>query len=139
MNAYRWEELREGLAHEFEAELTQAMIEDFRRLSGDENPLHVDNNFASAAGFAQPVAYGMLTSSLYSRLVGMYLPGRYCLLHGIDIDFVSPAFAGDKLSVSGKITYLNQAYRRAEIRAAIHNGRGELISKAKIRIGVHEH
>ena len=89
--------------------------------------------------FAQPVAYGMLTSSLYSRLVGMYLPGRYCLLHGIDIDFVSPAFAGDKLSVSGRITYLNQAYRRAEIRAAIHNGRGELISKAKIRIGVHEH
>src|SRR5690348_11949178 len=109
MNAYRWEELREGLSYEFEAELTAAMMEEFRHLSGDENPLHVDGEFARQAGFPGPVAYGMLTSSLYSRLVGMYLPGRYCLLHGIDIDFVSPAFAGEQLRVSGKITHLNQA------------------------------
>jgi len=139
MNAYRWEELTEGLAAEFEVELTQSMLDDFAGLSGDDNPLHTNDEFAERAGFPKTVAHGMLTSAFYSRLAGVHLPGKYCLLHGIDLEFVKPAFAGDRLHISGKITYLNQAYRRAEIKAQIHNAQGELISRAKIRVGLHEH
>lgn len=139
MNAYQWNELHEGLSHEFEAELTQSMIEDFVRLSGDNNPLHTDPEFAQKAGFRTAVAHGMLTSALYSRLVGIYLPGRYWILHGIDLDFVKPAFVGDCLRVSGAVTYLNQAFRRVEMKATIYNQHGHLISRAKIRVGLHEH
>jgi len=139
MNAYRWADLAEGLSAEFEVELTRAMLDDFVQLSGDDNPLHTDDEFAKRAGFAGVVAHGMLTSALYSRLAGVHLPGKFCLLHGIDLEFVKPSFAGDRLRVSGKIIYLNQAYQRAEIKAQIQNGKGELISKAKIRVGLHEH
>lgn len=139
MNAYRWSELREGLSEEFEAELTPLMLQDFLRISGDHNPLHADPEFARHAGFRDVVAPGMLVASLYSQLVGVYLPGRYCLLHGIDLDFVKPAFAGDRLRVFGQICHLNQAYRRAELKATIHGTNGELISKAKIRVGLNEH
>jgi 3-hydroxybutyryl-CoA dehydratase len=139
MNSYRWDELSEGLSHEFEAQLTQSMLTDFLELSGDQNPLHTDTEFARHAGFRDIVAYGMLTSALYSTLVGVYLPGRYCLLQGIDVDFVNPAFLGDHLRVAGSISYLNQAYHRAEVKASIHNGDSQLISRAKIRVGVHEH
>lgn len=138
MNEYQWRDLREGLSHEFEAELTQSMVDDFIRLSGDQNPLHTDIEFAKHAGFPSTVAHGLLTSALYSRLVGCYLPGRYCFLHGIDLDFVKPAFVGDRLRVSGAVIHLNEAYRRVEIRATIHNNRGDLISRAKIRVGLHE-
>lgn len=139
MNAYRWEELHEGLSQEFQAELTASMMEDFLRMSGDYNPLHTDIEFAHQAGFRSVVVYGMLTSIFYSRLIGVYLPGQYSLLHGIDLEFVSPAFVGDRLRVSGKVIYLNQAYRRAEIRGMIHGEQGTLISKAKIRVGLLEH
>ena len=139
MNSYRWDELSEGLSHEFEVQLTQSMQQDFLELSGDQNPLHTDGKFAKHAGFRDVVAYGMLTSALYSTLVGVYLPGRYCLLQGIDLDFVNPAFLEDRLRVAGSISYLNQAYRRAEVKASIRNGDGQLISRAKIRVGVHEH
>jgi 3-hydroxybutyryl-CoA dehydratase len=139
MNSYRWDELSEGLSHEFEVQLTQSMQTDFLELSGDQNPLHTDSQFARHAGFRDVIAYGMLTSALYSTLVGVYLPGRYCLLQGIDVDFVNPAFLGDHLRVAGSISYLNQAYHRAEVKASIHNGDGQLISRAKIRVGVHGH
>ena len=138
MNAYRWSELRAGLAYSFEVELTPAMMQQFLELSGDTNPLHLDRSFAKEAGFQDVVAYGMLTSALYSRLVGVYLPGRYALLQGIDVDFSKPAFVGDSLTVKGEITYLNEAYRRVEIKATIENGK-DVISKARIRVGVHEH
>lgn len=44
------------------------MMEDFRQISGDENPLHVSDDFACQNGFPRRVVYGMLTSLLYSCL-----------------------------------------------------------------------
>lgn len=138
MNAYRWEDLREGLSHEFEVTLTETMLRQFAEFSGDNNPLHADIEFARQAGYQNVLAHGMLTSSFYSRLVGVYLPGRFALLHGMDLDFVHPAFAGDQLLVSGAIAHLSSAYRRVEVKATICTTRNQLISKAKIRVGVHE-
>jgi acyl dehydratase len=70
--------------------------------------------------------------------VGVHLPGRYALLHGIDLDFVSPAFAGDALRVSGEVTYLTDAYRRIELRGRIRRAADDaVVSKAKIRVGLH--
>jgi 3-hydroxybutyryl-CoA dehydratase len=137
MNEYRWEDLRVGLRHEFDVTLTDEMMRTFHALSGDGNPLHIDPAFAEKAGFPGPVAFGMLTSAFYSRLVGVHLPGRYALLQGIDLDFVSPAFVGTSLRVSGEISYLTDAYRRIEMRGRIVDALGKVVSKAKIRVGLH--
>jgi len=137
MNEYRWEQLAVGLRHEFEVTITDDMMSAFAALSGDRNPLHVDAAYAARAGFRGPVAFGLLTSAFYSQLVGVHLPGRLALLHGIDVDFVSPAFPGDVLRVSGEITFLTDAYQRIEMRGRIVNQDGKLVSKAKIRVGLH--
>jgi acyl dehydratase len=78
-----------------------------------------------------------MTSSLYSTLVGVYLPGKYALLQGIDIDFNSPVFAGDKLIVQGEIVFLSEAYKRLEVKASIRKEDRKLVSKAVIRAGFH--
>lgn len=138
MNAYRWSELHPGLTHSFAVEVTPAMMQNFLALSDDTNPLHLDREFATESGFREVVAYGMLTSALYSRLVGVYLPGRFCLLHGIQVDFSNPAYVGDQLTVRGEIAYLNEAFRRIEIKASIQTD-SQVISKAKIKVGLNEH
>jgi 3-hydroxybutyryl-CoA dehydratase len=138
MNEYRWEELTVGLKHEFEATLTEEMAQEFARISGDVNPLHVDRVYAESAGYPGPVLFGMLTSSLYSTLVGVYLPGKYALLEGIDLDFNSPVFAGEKLTISGEIVFISRSYRRMEIKANIRKENRKLVSKALIRVGMHD-
>jgi len=138
MKDYRWEDLRLGMRAQFEVPLTAEMMTAFAAISGDLNPLHRDEDYARQKGFPGRVAFGMLTSSLYSRLVGMYLPGKRALLQGIDLEFKGPAYIGDVLSVSGEVTYLNEAYRRVELKGQIVNQAGQLISTAKIRVGVHE-
>jgi len=132
---YTWNDLHVGLRHEFEASFTAQSASIFAALSGDMNPLHVDEAYAVSAGFPAPVLFGMLTSSLYSRLVGIYLPGKYGLLQGIDLDFSSPSYAGDQLRVAGEITHMTEAYQRFEIKATIRRSDGKLISKATIRVG----
>jgi 3-hydroxybutyryl-CoA dehydratase len=136
MNDYGWDDLAVGMSAQFETEVTPEHMTAFADLSGDFNPLHTDDKFARAAGFPGRVVFGMLTSSFYSRLVGVYLPGKRALLDGIDLEFKSPAFIGDRLTVSGEISFLNDSYHRCEIKARIRDKEGKLISKATIRAGV---
>jgi 3-hydroxybutyryl-CoA dehydratase len=137
MKQYKWEDIHVGLKHEFEAVFTTEDVKVFAALSGDMNPLHTDQVYALEAGFPDPVLFGMLTASLYSRLVGMYLPGKFALLQGIDLDFSTPAHAGEPLRVAGEVVFMNEAYRRFEIKATIRKDDRKLVSKARIRVGFH--
>ena len=138
MNEYAWEDLRVGLKFGFDAVFTAGDAEAFQRLSGDINPLHVDPAHAAAHGFSSAVLFGMLTSSLYSRLIGVYLPGKYALLQGIDIDFNSPCHAEEPLRCEGEVIFMSEAFRRFEVKATIRKANRQLVSKATIRVGFHE-
>ena len=116
--------------------ITQDMMNSFREISGDTNPLHNDSQFAKSRGYDSCVVYGMLTASLYSCLAGVYLPGRNCLLHSVHSDFLSPVFVGDILTVSGKITEKSDNFRQLIIRAMIRNQNNVKVSRAKIEAGV---
>ena len=138
MKRYQLIDLRVGTQEVFEVEITLEMLDQFAELSGDVNPLHMDEVYAKKRGFKGRVAFGLLTSSLYSRLAGVYLPGENCLLQGIDVKFLKPVFAGDQLAVSGKVSYINEAYGQIEIKAQIVNQEGVKISTAKIKAGVYD-
>ncbi len=60
MNNFNWDELFVGQTAEFTRTITADMLEKFREVSGDNNPLHVDENFAKEKGFPARVVYGML-------------------------------------------------------------------------------
>ena len=78
----------------------------------------------------------MLTSSFYSTLVGVYLPGKSCLLQGIDIQFSKPVYVGDNLTISGEVVYINEAFRQIEIKGKIVNQHNQKVSKATIKVGI---
>ena len=119
MNSYTFDELAADFAGgktkcsaSFTVQVTQGMMETFADLSGDTNPLHTDEVFARSRGFEGKVAYGMLSASFYSRLVGVYLPGKNCLFQSIEATFNRPVYAGDVLSVTGRVTQVDERFRR---------------------------
>ena len=111
------------------------MMEDFAKISGDKNPLHISDKFAQEKGFPARVVYGMLVSSLYSRLAGMYIPGKNCLLQTVKSYFLSPVFLGDVLTVEGKITEKHDSIKQIVIRANVFNQQGKKVSRAVIEAG----
>ena len=136
MKYYDFEDLYIGLKEEFEVVLTDDKMQKFKDISGDENPLHTNEELALKKGMLGKVVYGMLTSSFYSTLVGVHLPGEKCLLQGIDIIFKKPVYLNEKLKVVGEIKYINEVYRSIEIRDYIKNEKNEKVSVAKIKVGV---
>ena len=81
--------------------ITEESMNLFRKLTGDENPLHTDATYAAATKFGRRVVYGQLLNSLFSRLIGHYLPGRRALYLSQTSQFDAPCFIGDKIRVSG--------------------------------------
>jgi 3-hydroxybutyryl-CoA dehydratase len=135
MNEYALADVSVGMAHEFSVTVTTGMTTRFVEISDDVNPLHVDERYAEDKGFRDRVVHGMLTSAFYSTLVGVHLPGKYCLLQGIKITFHKPVFAGDRLKVRGEVTHVSEALRVMTVGGSITNQDGVTVSKAQIQVG----
>lgn len=136
MNRYKFTDLHVGMECSFSETITQSMLDSFILLSGDYNPLHADANYAKKKGFKDRVVHGFLSSALYSRLVGVHLPGQYCLLHSAKINHKAPVYVNNDLLVSGKVVYLNEAYQQIELKALITNQDNKVVSKATLNVGV---
>lgn len=136
MNEYTIAQIQPGLTARFSRTITSEMEDAFRTLSGDENPLHYDDAFAGdMMGFPQHAAFGMLTASLYSTLAGMYLPGKYSLIHSLEnLTFQKPVFSGDTLTVEGIVEDVDPALKLIRVRAVIKNQDSKTVSKAKMKI-----
>lgn len=130
------ETLVEGQQACFETTIDTAAIDAFAAVSGDNSPLHIDPEFAERRGFGGRVAHGVLLAGLVSRLVGVHLPGRDCLLLDLQMKFVTPVLAGQTVRVTGVVDQISQAARAAILKVVIDNlTTGALAARGKATVG----
>ena len=101
------------------------------------NPLHSNSKFAINSGYSDRVVFGMLTSSFYSKLVGVHLPGKYALLNNIKIDFIKTVFVNDKLKILGEVKTIDNRFNFITVRSKIMRDESS-VSRADIRVGFNE-
>ena len=136
MNHYNYDEIEVGMKKEFQAVITDEMLEKFRTITGDENPLHTDSEFAAGKGYSKQVCYGMLTASFLSTLAGVYLPGEKSLIHSVEIKMTKPVFSGDQLTISGEVTEKNDLFSVFIMKITILNQNKEKVLRGKMQVGV---
>lgn len=136
MNHYTLSELAVGQSESFTVTVTQEMMEDFYRLTGDDSPIHRSQEYAAGRGYPGRVVYGMLGASFFSTLAGVYLPGEHCLLHGVEAKFARPVFIGDTLTVKGTVTEVNDTFKEITVRAEIFNQEGKKVTRGLYRAGL---
>lgn len=95
---------RASVEHVFTTEDVAA----FARLSGDDNPIHLDGEAAMAAGFDREVVHGVLVTSLISRLLGTRLPGPGTILLGQELRYRRPVHPGDRLIATVEVTSVRE-------------------------------
>lgn len=136
MRAYGIKDITVGMSESFQVNITEDMMQKFFDITGDENPLHMSGDFAKSRGFEDRVVYGMLTASLISTLGGCYLPGKFCLIQGIEVKFAKPVFIGDELVVTGKISRVDYDLKYLEIKIIIKNQKDEKVLRGLLKAGV---
>ncbi len=85
----------------------------FARLTGDANPIHLDENYAAETPFKRRIAHGMLSASFISAVLGTKLPGPGCIYISQTLNFRAPVFIGDKVVATVKISDLIVNRKRA--------------------------
>lgn len=94
---------------EFEIPITTSLVDQFANLSGDQNPLHVDEVFAEKTSFGERIAHGMLAGAFFSRLIGMHLPGTHSLYLSQSLFFRKPMRIGITVMISGEVRHKGDA------------------------------
>jgi acyl dehydratase len=117
----QFSDVRIGENTKFCVLITEKMVNDFSQLSGDDNPLHMDDQYASSTTFGKRIAHGMIAGCLFSRLVGVYLPGVYALYLTQTINFKKPIFLETEVEVVGEVLMCVDAFHIVEIKTSIYD------------------
>ncbi len=99
-----YEDLEIGEAHETVHTITEDDITKFAEVSGDHNPLHMDDEFAAKTVFGRRIAHGALTASYISGILGNNLPGPGAIFTGLSMRFRRPVFIGDVVTVRAEVS-----------------------------------
>jgi len=128
---------------EFTFEFTQAQVETFAEVSGDHNPLHLDQAYAETTQFKRPIIHGLLTGSMFSRLIGMEFPGPGTVYLSQTLNFRRPMYVDTPYVAKLKVLEVSPERHTARIETTIvdqQHGKPHLTGEASVmnrdRIGV---
>jgi 3-hydroxybutyryl-CoA dehydratase len=112
----------------FETSISLKQIEEFAAICGDHNPLHMNAEYAKEKGFSDQVAHGLLSSSFFSKLIGMHLPGDRALILECNLKFRNPIYPDEKIEVSGKVSNISESTQSFELKTLIKNASQKKVS-----------
>ena len=121
LNEYSYDDIFIGQKESFMIKITASMVEKFSNLSGDLNPLHMDNEFAESSSFKKRIVHGMLLASFFSQLIGMKLPGKNALYFSQTLNFRSPCYIDDEIEVVGEVTEKSDSTQIITVSTSIFN------------------
>lgn len=99
----------------------------FSEVSGDKNPVHLDEEYASTTRFKHRIAHGHLVSSLFSALLGTELPGEGSIYLGQDIRYLKPVYLNDEIRAVVKVVECDTTRNRVKLETIAYNQNNEMV------------
>lgn len=115
-----------GDRKEFSKTISEGDVYSFAGITGDLNPVHINNVAAEQSRFGKRIVHGMLTASFISTVIGMYLPGPGTIYLGQSLSFEAPVYIGDTITASVEITDIQNG-KKASLRTIVYNQKGEKV------------
>ena len=113
-----FEDIKLGDSAEYAKTITEADILMFSAVSGDDNPVHINQEYAEGSMFQTRIAHVMLTASLISSVVGTRLPGNGTIYLSQSTRFKAPVKIGETVTARVTVTELDPAKKRVKFATA---------------------
>lgn len=128
------DDLTPGRSAHFSKTITESDVVLFAGITGDLNPVHVDEVAARASRFEGRVAHGMLTASLISTVLGMKLPGPGAVYLGQTLRFTAPVRIGDTVTATATVTSVDRERRRVRLETICRNQADQVVVKGEAEV-----
>ncbi|MDF2763335.1 MAG: (R)-hydratase [Rhodospirillales bacterium] len=122
LDGYFLEDLQPGMTASYARTVTEADVILFAGVSGDQNPVHLNQEFAEGTRFKGRIAHGMLTASFISTVLGNKLPGPGCIYVSQNLKFKAPVRAGDTVHTRVVVLEVDQAKSRVRLETVCRVG-----------------
>jgi acyl dehydratase len=123
-----------GDSAEITKTIEQADIDAFASVSGDHNPVHVDEEFAKTTRFGRRIAHGMLTASLISSVLANKLPGEGSVYLGQTLQFIGPVFPGDEVTARVTVKDIREDKPILKLETICVNQRDEIVIRGEATV-----
>jgi 3-hydroxybutyryl-CoA dehydratase len=122
-----------GLTHIYAQLIDDKLVRAFADLSGDHNPIHVDDEIAKKSRFGRRIAHGAILFSIVSKVLGMDMPGVGAVYLSQFCNFQLPVFIGDTVTLEAKIVEILPK-SVARISTVIKRQTGEIVMDGEARV-----
>ena len=119
LNDFSFYDIKIGDSFSFERVISGEDVDLFSRLTGDFNPLHMDGDYASKAGFNGRVVHGMLLVGFFSAMVGMLCPGKKVLYLSQEVKFIKPLYLDSKVTVERVVVAKFETVKILDLKTSI--------------------
>jgi len=123
-----------GDSAEITKTIEQADIHAFADVTGDHNPVHVDEAFAQTTRFGRTIAHGMLSASLISAVLANKLPGAGSVYLGQTLQFVAPVFPGDEITARVTVKEIREDKPIVKLETICVNQRNETVIRGEATV-----
>lgn len=123
----RFEEIEVGQSAEFTKSISTEDVMLFAKITGDFNPVHIDEVAASKSQFGGRIAHGMLTAGIISAALAGKLPGPGCVYLSQTLRFTAPVRIGDTVTATVRVIEVVAAKRRVKLSTVCTNQKGETV------------
>ncbi len=126
--------LNVGDSAEITRTIEQSDIQAFADVTGDHNPVHLDESFAQTTRFGRRIAHGMLTASLISSVLANELPGEGSIYLGQTLQFVAPVFPGDEVTARVTVTDVRESKGIVKLETICLNQRNQIVIRGEATV-----
>lgn len=118
---HTFESLQIGDSFTFTRVLTAEDVQTFAELTGDDNPIHVDEEYAKETRFEKPIVHGVLLLGIVSKVLGRDFPGHGSIAVAISCRFLRPVPVGSEITVEVKVAEKVEKRKHVKVRIYIYN------------------
>lgn len=131
---YTFDEITIGQTASYSKTVEERDIQLFAVVSGDVNPVHLDNEFAATTAFGQRIAHGMLTGAFISAALAMELPGPGTIFVSQDLRFRKPVMIGDTVTVQLEVSEKQERRKTITLDCRAVNQDGSLVANGTAEV-----
>jgi 3-hydroxybutyryl-CoA dehydratase len=128
-------DLAVGMQVSIQNTVSEQDVTDFARVSGDYNPLHMDEEYAKTTQFGTRIAHGALTASYISAVLGNDLPGPGAVFMELNLKFVRPVRIGDTVVSTAEVIAMEERGCRVTL-AVKGEANGKIVMKGEAKVMV---
>ena len=117
-----------------QVKFTQENVKRFAEITGDNNPIHLNPEYAAKTPFGKPIVHGMFAASVFSKVFGTQWPGEGTIYMSQEMSFRAPVFVEKEYIASFELTELNEEKHRGVIKCTLADTEGKevIIGTAKL-------